>query len=394
MGTRIQHRRDTAANWTSNNPVLNAGELGFESDTNKFKIGDGSTLWTSLAYSPTTIANANITNDSSTTTTYPTFVDGATGAQALHSNANYVFNASTGVLGVNHLSAATTNSDLELLNNGTGRVLLTSDVYSARDSAGALLIRNHLNQGTLEVATDGTRLANIFNATINGTFTATASVLSTGTTDTTAASTGQNQFSGGLYVAKNIMSSASMSCFPGRLIKTGTATIGTTGSTLTLSSLPVFDAYKIFVRIDQVAATTYFLRMRINNNTTNNYDTMFISGTVTAGLSINSINQGWIISSGTEKTSSIQEINLEGNVPANGNKFKLTQVPTWENSSNTNVWVGGNWIDASNTNQVNRLDFNIYTTGNGTTPNSNNSADMTLWVKVYGINIKGDTFGL
>lgn len=46
----IQVRRDTAANWTSVNPVLNAGEQGFETNTGKFKIGDGSTAWTSLTY--------------------------------------------------------------------------------------------------------------------------------------------------------------------------------------------------------------------------------------------------------------------------------------------------------------------------------------------------------
>ena len=48
----MQQRRDTAANWTSANPTLLAGEIGIESDTNKIKIGDGSTAWTSLAYRP------------------------------------------------------------------------------------------------------------------------------------------------------------------------------------------------------------------------------------------------------------------------------------------------------------------------------------------------------
>ena len=50
MPTKIQLRRDTAADWTSNNPTLAAGEFGYESDTTKFKIGDGSTAWNSLAY--------------------------------------------------------------------------------------------------------------------------------------------------------------------------------------------------------------------------------------------------------------------------------------------------------------------------------------------------------
>ena len=53
MTSRLQQRRDTAANWTSNNPTLANGEIGYETDTKKFKIGDGSTAWTSLAYAAT-----------------------------------------------------------------------------------------------------------------------------------------------------------------------------------------------------------------------------------------------------------------------------------------------------------------------------------------------------
>ena len=49
MAIRIQLRRDTAANWTSSNPVLRAGELGIETDTLKFKIGNGSSTWTQIA---------------------------------------------------------------------------------------------------------------------------------------------------------------------------------------------------------------------------------------------------------------------------------------------------------------------------------------------------------
>ena len=48
--TQIQVRRGTAATWTSTNPTLTAGEVGLETDTGKFKIGNGSTAWASLAY--------------------------------------------------------------------------------------------------------------------------------------------------------------------------------------------------------------------------------------------------------------------------------------------------------------------------------------------------------
>lgn len=50
MTVKMQQRRDTAANWTSNNPTLASGELAYETDTGKIKVGDGTTAWTSLAY--------------------------------------------------------------------------------------------------------------------------------------------------------------------------------------------------------------------------------------------------------------------------------------------------------------------------------------------------------
>ena len=46
----IQIRRDTAANWTSTDPELAAGEIGYETDTGKFKFGTGTDDWTDLPY--------------------------------------------------------------------------------------------------------------------------------------------------------------------------------------------------------------------------------------------------------------------------------------------------------------------------------------------------------
>ena len=50
MATKIQLRRDTSANWTSLNPTLSVGEVGYETNTGKFKIGNGSSLWSNLDY--------------------------------------------------------------------------------------------------------------------------------------------------------------------------------------------------------------------------------------------------------------------------------------------------------------------------------------------------------
>lgn len=50
MAVTIKLRRGTASEWTSANPVLEQGEVGIELDTNKIKIGDGSSNWSSLDY--------------------------------------------------------------------------------------------------------------------------------------------------------------------------------------------------------------------------------------------------------------------------------------------------------------------------------------------------------
>jgi hypothetical protein len=47
---QLQLRRGTAAEWTAANTTLAAAEIGVETDTDKFKIGNGSTAWNLLGY--------------------------------------------------------------------------------------------------------------------------------------------------------------------------------------------------------------------------------------------------------------------------------------------------------------------------------------------------------
>ena len=57
MTTRIKLRRDTAANWTTENPILAEGEPGLETDTGKIKYGDGTTAWVSLDYAGNSLSD-------------------------------------------------------------------------------------------------------------------------------------------------------------------------------------------------------------------------------------------------------------------------------------------------------------------------------------------------
>jgi hypothetical protein len=134
MATRMQQRRGTAAQWTAANPVLAAGEIGFETDTSKFKMGNGSSTWSALEY----FANAS---------ELAALVNGAPGlldtldelAQAVGDDPQFYLtigqtvtnhtNASTMVHGIADTSALATLTDVN--NAATGAASDLSDHTSA-----------------------------------------------------------------------------------------------------------------------------------------------------------------------------------------------------------------------------------------------------------------------
>lgn len=54
---RVQFRRDLKTQWETYNPILADGEIGIESDSKRFKLGDGINNWTSLSYSSKALAD-------------------------------------------------------------------------------------------------------------------------------------------------------------------------------------------------------------------------------------------------------------------------------------------------------------------------------------------------
>jgi hypothetical protein len=103
MATKIQLRRDSSTNWTSNNPTLSSGELGYETDTTQFKIGNGTDDWNTLGYStPDMSAKADTT-----------YVDAA---DALKADITYVDSADALKL---DLAGGTMTGDLDLDGNTT-----------------------------------------------------------------------------------------------------------------------------------------------------------------------------------------------------------------------------------------------------------------------------------
>ncbi len=88
--TVIKLRRDTAANWLSTNPVLEAGEKGLESDTGLEKVGNGTLAWDALQYTATSRVVETVKNENLTTVTKGSvvYISGANGDNALISLAD------------------------------------------------------------------------------------------------------------------------------------------------------------------------------------------------------------------------------------------------------------------------------------------------------------------
>ena len=140
MATKIQVRRDTAANWTSANPTLSDGEIGYETDTGYMKIGDGTTAWSSLSY----FTPGAVDGDNDTTYTIGTTQSGSdanvtlTGSDATNDTITLVAgtNLSLTVAGDNITAAVDT--DLSNYDNTTSAFLTSATLDLSGESLGSL----------------------------------------------------------------------------------------------------------------------------------------------------------------------------------------------------------------------------------------------------------------
>ena len=129
--TQIQIRRGTASQWTSTNPTLASGEQGFETDTGKMKIGNGSTAWNSLAYlgagTVTSITAGTGLSGGTITTSGTVAIDSTvatlTGTQTLTNKTltdpkiNLAFTADSGS---SYTAVLTDNGKVVTMDNGSG----------------------------------------------------------------------------------------------------------------------------------------------------------------------------------------------------------------------------------------------------------------------------------
>jgi hypothetical protein len=144
--TQIQFRRGTAAQWTSTNPTLAAGELGYETDTGYAKIGNGSTAWNSLAYA---IAGGDISG-----------VTAGTGLSGGGSTGSVTLSIDTSVTADLTTAQTLTNKTLTTptITQGQATPSFSANAYTlaASDAGKLLLASNSSTAGTVNIPTDAT----------------------------------------------------------------------------------------------------------------------------------------------------------------------------------------------------------------------------------------------
>ena len=181
--TQIQVRRGTASQWTSANPTLAAGELGFETDTNKIKCGNGSTAWNSLAY---------LNNDGDITG-----VTAGTGISGGGTSGTVTVSIDTSVTADLSTAQTLTNKTLTLpiITQPQATPTFSANAYTLvlGDQGDILLASNSSTAGTINIPTDasvnfpvGTQIT-IINVgtgliTVQATTSGTTTVRSTGAT--------------------------------------------------------------------------------------------------------------------------------------------------------------------------------------------------------------------
>jgi hypothetical protein len=167
--TQIQVRRGTASQWTSANPTLASGEWGYETDTGKVKIGDGTTAWNSEPY----IGGGDVTLTGVQTLTNKTLtapiITIATNAQAAsytlvltdQSDIVEISNASANTLTVplNSSVAFPVGTTITILQTGAGQTTITPTGGVTINGTPGLKLRAQWSSATLIKRAENTWVA-------------------------------------------------------------------------------------------------------------------------------------------------------------------------------------------------------------------------------------------
>jgi len=334
--TQIQVRRDTAATWTSTNPTLAEGEIGFETDTGKFKIGAKVATvlqtWTQLLYATNA---SNITG-----TTLPAGITSASGLATVGTITSGTWNG--GVIANTYTTATSANTNSAIVSrDASGN--FSANTITASAISGLATPLSGAQGGTGETNTNKTITLG-GNLTTAGAFNTT--LTSTGTTSVTLPT------SGTLIPVENVLSAMGMSSTQLETLPRwcAVASVGfSTGTThftyfTPLVSLTPSNA-SLFITTNAVGTT----------GTANQYFAIFTedaSGNLTRVYSDSKTASAYWLA-GTSPTAGFQSIPISGFTFNAGQRYAIAYLGTGLStnpialqlsgqSTNQNYWMSNN----------------------------------------------------
>jgi hypothetical protein len=349
--TRIQLRRGTAAaganQWT--NQVLYAGEVGFETDTGKFKIGDGTTAWNSLSYAAVIPSELN---------------------ELVDDRVSDLLVAGSGILINYNDEANTLTISTDGLNSNAVKSIIGSSVVAG---SGISVSYNEQSGNTTISLSDPTiQLADITDLTTDArTFLSTPSSANLATLITDETGSGALVFGTAPTISNVTLS--------------GTVTVGTDS-------------------LSEVIEDTIGTKVKAGSNITVSYNDTNGETTIAAsGLSV--VGHTHNLSDITDVTSSAAEVNLLDGSLANtvvNSKAVIYgsegQIAASSISTTSNVTVGGNLTVNGTTTTVNStvvtIDDPVFTIGGDTAPSSDDNKDRGIEFRYHnGTSAKVGFFG-
>ena len=140
MANIIKPRRDTAANWASVNPTLAAGEIGYDSTNKQFKIGTGSTAWTSLPFSTESPDGAQSKADTAESDAISSAASDATTKVSTHAGLTATHGVSGAIVGTSDTQSLT-NKTIDG-NSNTLTVLNAQTTATASANNSTIVLRD------------------------------------------------------------------------------------------------------------------------------------------------------------------------------------------------------------------------------------------------------------